>query len=74
MNPSTTSTSCTAGPSSSNVQRFTMNFTDISSNNTNPGQQINLHNSQVNRSAFVPIARSNFNEEMMDVSSGLPPV
>lgn len=72
-NPSS-STSSTTLPGSSNVQRFTMNFTDISSNNSNPGQQINLRNSHVNRSAFVPIVRSNFNEEMMDVSSGLPPV
>lgn len=73
VNPSS-SASCTTIPSTSNVQRFTMNFTDISSNNSN-GQQIgNVSNPQVNRSAFVPIARSNFNEEMMDVSSGLPPV
>lgn len=74
MNP-TSSTSCTTIPSTSNVQRFTMNFTDISSNNSNNGQQIEIaNNPQVNRSAFVPITRSNFNEEMMDVSSGLPPV
>lgn len=52
-----------------------MNYTDIGSNNSASGQQIgNANNPHVNRSAFVPIARSNFNEEMMDVSSGLPPV
>lgn len=74
VNPSSSTSGATI-PGTSNVQRFTMNFTDISSNNSSNIQQLgNVNNPQVNRSAFVPIVRSNFNEEMMDVSSGLPPV